>query len=130
MQEAKSIGSGIINQKLYCHPEGEKFKFVAIFSKNRPEWTLVDVGCLFYGITTIPIYDTLGDENISFVFNHTKVTTVFVNDVSVKALMKTKDLGDIQNIVSFDSYTSEQEEYFKDKGIVMIKYSDVIKSGE
>lgn len=54
-------------------------KFVGIFSKNRPEWTIVDVGCVMYNIVTVPIYDTLGDENISFVLNHSNLTTCFVN---------------------------------------------------
>lgn len=56
-------------------------------------------------MTTIPLYDTLGDENISYVFNHTKMTTVFVNDLSLKALMKTKDMSTIKNIICFDPFT-------------------------
>ena len=65
-----------------------------------------------YGIATIPIYDTLGDENISYVFNHTKLTTVLVNDLGVKALMKTHDMGEVKNIVSFDEFSPEQKNYF------------------
>jgi long-subunit acyl-CoA synthetase (AMP-forming) len=56
-------------------------------------------------MTTIPLYDTLGDENISYVFNHTQMTTVFVNDLSLKALMKTKDMSTIKNIICFDPFT-------------------------
>ncbi len=56
-------------------------------------------------MTTIPLYDTLGDENISYVFNHTKMTTVFVNDLSLKALMKTKDMSTIKSIICFDAFT-------------------------
>ena len=77
-------------------------KFIAIFSKNKPEWTITDLACLLYGITTVPIYDTLGDENISYVFNHTKLTTVFVNETGIKALLKTHDMGNIKTIVSYD----------------------------
>lgn len=71
-------------------------KFVGIFSRNRPEWTILDIACVLYGLVTIPIYDTLGDENISYVFNHTNLTTVFVNDLGVKALMKTHDMGSVK----------------------------------
>lgn len=101
------MGSGILHENLQFQPEGEPYKFVGIFSRNRPEWTILDIACLLHGITTIPLYDTLGDENISYVFNHTNLTTVFVNDVSVRALMKTKDLGNVKNIICFDPYTEE-----------------------
>ena len=56
-----NLGSGMMNQKLYSIPEGEKFKLVGIFSKNRVEWGITDWACLLYNFTTIPLYDTLGD---------------------------------------------------------------------
>ena len=55
----------------------------------------------------MPIYDTLGDENISYVFNHTNLTTVFVNDLGLKALIKTHDMGNVKKIVCFDAFTEE-----------------------
>ena len=55
------IGSAIISEKLYSTPEGEKMKMIGIFSKNMPEWTYTDIGACLFGLTTIPIYDTLGD---------------------------------------------------------------------
>ena len=58
---ATSVGSALVKQKLYHQPEGEPYKFVGIFSRNRPEWTIVDIACILYGLTTIPLYDTLGD---------------------------------------------------------------------
>jgi long-chain acyl-CoA synthetase len=70
---AHHIGSGIIQEKMFNIPEGETLKLLGIFSKNRVEWGLTDYACLLFGITTIPLYDTLGDENISYVFNHTQL---------------------------------------------------------
>ena len=64
-------------------------------------------------MVTIPIYDTLGDENISYVFNHTNLTTVFVNDLGVRALMKTHDMGSVKNIISFDEFEPEQKAFFE-----------------
>jgi long-chain acyl-CoA synthetase len=46
-------------------------KMFGIFSKNRVEWLLTDIGSCLFGLTSIPIYDTLGDENITYVFKHT-----------------------------------------------------------
>lgn len=104
-------------------PEGEDLRFVGIFSRNRAEWTVVDVACILYRLTTIPLYDTLGDENISYVFSHTNLTTVFVNDVSLRALMKTKDMVKVKTIVCFDKFTEEQHKFFADKGIKLRLYT-------
>lgn len=122
-ESAIAVASGIIHEQLFSQPEGESLKFVGLFSRNRPEWTIVDIACLLYGLTTVPIYDTLGDENISYVFNHTNLTTVFVNDVSVRALMKTHDMGNVKTIVCFDDFTSEQKEHFEKLGIKLRSYS-------
>lgn len=84
-------------------------KFVGIFSKNRPEWTVVDVGCILYNIVTIPIYDTLGDENISYVLNHTNITTCFVNKIAIESLKKTKDIGNLKVLISFDEVDESAE---------------------
>lgn len=61
LERATAVGSGIIHENLAHQPEGENLKFVGIFSRNRPEWTTVDFACLLYKMTTIPLYDTLGD---------------------------------------------------------------------
>lgn len=92
-------------------------KLLGIFSKNRVEWGLTDMACLLFGITTIPLYDTLGDENITYVLNHCQLETVFVNDGSLKSLMKCKDIVKINKIVCFDAFTEEQEAFFKERGI-------------
>jgi long-chain acyl-CoA synthetase len=82
-------------------------KFIGIFCKNRPEWSIVDIGCLLYNIVSIPLYDTLGDENISYVLNHTNLTTCFVNQTSLNSLKKTKDFGNLKKLVCFDDFTFE-----------------------
>lgn len=46
--------------------EGE-FRFVALYSKNREEWTITDFGCMLGGITTVTLYDTLGKESIEYI---------------------------------------------------------------
>jgi long-chain acyl-CoA synthetase len=53
-------------------------KFVAIYGKNSREWILTDLASALYGITTIPIYDTLGEEALDYMFNQTELTTCFL----------------------------------------------------
>ena len=79
-----------------------------------------------YKITTIPIYDTLGDENITYVLKHVSLKTCFVNDTAIKALKKTHDLDQLKNLVSFDPIDADSIKYFEEKGIKLISYSDLI----
>lgn len=44
--------------------------------------------------------------------------TVFVNDSSLKSLVKCKDLVKVNKIVCFDHFTEEEEAYFKERGIL------------
>jgi long-chain acyl-CoA synthetase len=88
-----------------------------IFSKNRVEWLLTDIGSCLFGLTSIPIYDTLGDENITYVFKHTELTTCFVNDGALKSLMKCKDLVNVTTFVCYDKFSEEQAQFFQGKGI-------------
>ena len=37
-------------------------KFVGIYSRNRLETFIVDIGCCIQNIVIVPIYDTLGEE--------------------------------------------------------------------
>ena len=76
---------------------------------------MTDWACLLFNLTTIPLYDTLGDENITYVLNHTQLETIFVNDGSLKSLIKCKDLVAVKNIVCYDDWNEEQENYFKEK---------------
>lgn len=88
-------------------------RFVGIFSKNRAEWSTVDAAAVLFKVTTIPIYDTLGDENITYVLKHVSLKCLFVNDLAIKALKKTHDLDKLEVLISFDPIDSESTEYFK-----------------
>lgn len=91
-----------------------------IYSKNRAEWTITDIAACLFGFTTIPLYDTLGNENITYVFKHTNITTVFVNKDSVNALLSCDDLVSIRRIISFDKIEPFEVEAFKEKGISFV----------
>lgn len=47
--------------------EGQKWKFMGIYAKNREEWTLSDMACMCQSGTTIAFYDTLGAAAVEFV---------------------------------------------------------------
>lgn len=77
---ATHLGSGILNMDMapfVNHDVDGAFRFVAVFSKNREEWFLVDAASALYDLTVVPINDTLGEEATKFLFDQTEVSTVF-----------------------------------------------------
>jgi len=44
---------------------------VAIYGKNCEEWLMTDMACCFYGLTSVAIYDTLGEEAMRYILQQT-----------------------------------------------------------
>jgi long-subunit acyl-CoA synthetase (AMP-forming) len=80
----------------------------------------VDIACCLYKLTTIPIYDTLGDENITYVFKHTQLTTCFVTEGALKSLTKCQDLVNLKHLVCFDPFSEELTKSFADRGMTTL----------
>lgn len=53
---------------------------VAILSKNRPEWIMLDLAVQQIGALLVPIYPTINVNELEFVLNDAQVKIVFVND--------------------------------------------------
>ena len=82
-------------------------KFIGIFSKNRFEWTLVDMASWLYRTITVPLYDTLGANSLSYAFDITQISTIFVNRNSLNTLLKVEKLHNLKNVVCFDELDEE-----------------------
>lgn len=136
--EAEAIGSGLINQKLV--PEINEWrnmtlKFAGIYAKNSMEYLLFDVACTMYGITLVPIYDTLGEEATLFAFNQTKMETCAVTANHVNPILKLKKgsgFGYLRTLVVMDpeNLTAEMEESSKANGIRLIRWNELIAFGK
>jgi long-chain acyl-CoA synthetase len=59
-------------------PEGRDK--IAIISKNRPEWIMVDLAVQQTGAVLAPIYPTISTLELSYVLNDAAVKIIFVND--------------------------------------------------
>ncbi len=53
---------------------------VAILSKNRPEWVMLDLAVQQVGALLTPIYPTINVNELEFVLNDAQVKIVFTND--------------------------------------------------
>ncbi|MGG9971120.1 AMP-dependent synthetase/ligase [Ferruginibacter sp. SUN002] len=77
---------------------------IAIISRNRPEWIMLDLACQQIGVILCPIYPTTNVKELEFIFNDAAVKYVFVSGQDI--LDKVNDVRSqtptIKNIYSFD----------------------------
>jgi long-chain acyl-CoA synthetase len=77
---------------------------VAILSKNRPEWVMLDLAVQQIGALLTPIYPTINVNELEFVLNDAQVKIVFVNDEDTfHKVISIKDrVPSLQEIFTFE----------------------------
>ncbi len=77
---------------------------IALVSKNRPEWLLLDLACQQIGAALCPIYPTTNINELEFIFNDAAVKYVFISGQEI--LDKVNNIRDrvpsLKNAYSFD----------------------------
>ncbi len=75
------LAGGLANMGIGCGDmTAEGRDKIAILSKNRPEWVMLDLAVQQTGAILTPIYPTINVNELEFVLNDAMVKIVFVND--------------------------------------------------
>jgi len=97
----------------------------AILAPNSPEWTITDAGCQLAGIIDVPIYTTLGPEQVRYILDDSGSRVLFIADEasyarvcdaiggcrSIETVVFFNGAGGGEKIISFD----ELEELGREK---------------
>ena len=77
---------------------------IALISKNRPEWLLLDLACQQIGAALCPIYPTTNINELEFIFNDATVKYVFISgqDILDKVNNVKDRIPSLKNVYSFD----------------------------
>jgi long-chain acyl-CoA synthetase len=77
---------------------------IAILSKNRPEWVMLDLAVQQIGAILTPIYPTINVNELEYVLNDAEVKMVFVNDEDtfLKVASIKERIPTLKNIFSFE----------------------------
>jgi long-chain acyl-CoA synthetase len=77
---------------------------VAVISKNRPEWVMLDLAVQRVGAVLVPIYPTISDIELEFILKDANVKLIFVNDYDLfeKANRVKANLPNLKEIISFE----------------------------
>ncbi|MEP6845689.1 MAG: AMP-binding protein, partial [Panacibacter sp.] len=86
-------------------PEGRDK--IALISKNRPEWLMLDLAVQKIGAVLTPVYPTISLNELEFVLSDAAVKIAFVsdNDLYEKVNGIKGNLPQLQDIYSFDEQT-------------------------
>ena len=99
------ISAGLLKAGISCHdrsPEGRDK--VAIISKNRPEWLMVDLAVQQIGAALTPIYPTISVNELEFILQDAEVKIIFLNDEALyEKVQSIQDkLPQLKEIFSFE----------------------------
>ena len=77
---------------------------IALLSKNRPEWVMVDLAVQKIGALLTPVYPTINVNELEFVLNDAQVKIVFVNDeeLFLKVLSLKHKVPSLREIYTFE----------------------------
>jgi long-subunit acyl-CoA synthetase (AMP-forming) len=91
-EKAKYLARAI-NSKELCPDitiDDKAYKMMGLYSRNRPEWCIADVACVLNSIVSIPLYDTLGDNSVSFIVNQTEMTSIAMGKDKIDNIIKVR----------------------------------------
>jgi len=81
---------------------------IALISKNRPEWLMLDFACQQIGVLLCPIYPTTNVNELEFIFNDAAVKYVFLSgqDILDKVNNVRNRVPSLLGVYSFDMLPS------------------------
>jgi len=78
--------------------QGER---VALWSPNRVDWVVADLGILYAGCVVVPVFATQALDQVAFIVRHSESRLVFV-DTQARAALLRRRIGPEIEIVVFD----------------------------
>ncbi|KAI0807133.1 acetyl-CoA synthetase-like protein [Fomes fomentarius] len=84
----RALGSAL--QKLFNDGTigGGDLPTVGIWSKNCPNWQVIDLALQAYAKVGVSLYDTLGKDSAEFIVNHSELSIIFATPAHISSLLK------------------------------------------
>jgi long-chain acyl-CoA synthetase len=98
---------------------------ISILSENKPEWAICDLGIIYSGGITVPIYPTLPEKQIEYMLNDASVKLIIIS--RPKHLEKINNIYKNVNSLSFVITLFKCIEKYEFK---IMRFDEVINSGK
>lgn len=108
----------------------EGLAFVGIFMKNCEEWIVTDLACSSANITSIPLYETLGQDQAQYIINQTELGVIVCTESYVNDLIAHQKEGKVSSLKNIVLVNGNVEKYFdqaKEVGIEILDYESLME---
>lgn len=108
-QRKANFGAGLVGLLESVGVHGRQHG-VGLWCQNRPEWQIVDLGCVSQSLFSVSIYDTLGPDTTEYIINHAELPAVATSISHIPTLLKLADrCPSLKLIVSLDPLSDGNE---------------------
>jgi len=85
---------------------------IGIFSDNRPEWVIADLGILGIRGVVVPFYSTSSKQQLKYIIDETKMKLIFVGNMEQyeKALWLLENTESLKKIIVFDPNIAQNDD--------------------
>ncbi|KAJ1965890.1 medium-chain fatty acid-CoA ligase faa2 [Dipsacomyces acuminosporus] len=108
-----SFGSGLdhVYSKHVVSPTASLFQQpLGIYTINRPEWLVAELGGFRSRRFSVALYDTLGADSIEYIINHAEIQVLVCSIDKIPKLLAIRDkLPELKVIISMDSFDDHGE---------------------
>jgi long-chain acyl-CoA synthetase len=101
-ERRKNFGAGLVEVHKRINYPKDKFP-VGLWSQNRPEWQITDLGAASQSLYAVSLYETLGPDTTEYIVNHAELPSVVCSLPHIPTLLKLAPrLPTLKIIVSMD----------------------------
>ncbi|UKJ87971.2 long-chain-fatty-acid--CoA ligase 5 [Theileria orientalis] len=130
----KDVGSGLLHLNKFKEVtlkefNNAKIKMLGIYSVNTPEWLMCEQVCNAFGLTLVPLYDTLGEQSTEYIINTTELSVVVCDNKCAFKLMnlmpRLKTSLSLVVVIGVDNVDPE----LNYKNVLFMTWSEVVQCG-
>ncbi len=121
LTQTREIAAGLIELGIQ---RGDR---LAILCESRPEWTLMDAGCLFAGAIDVPIYPTLTPPQVRYILKDCGARVLAISNREKYDQMRgvLKECETLERVIFLDSSAADEDsgltlEQLRDRGRALI----------
>jgi len=124
-QHIKNFGAGLYHLGL------KQADRVGFYAKNSREWVIGSEACNAYSLTSVAIYDTLGEENRQYIVHQSKIKAICTTGNLLKNVCAlVKDCPNLKIVVLMDGASKDQKSQGEAAGLKVLGFEEVQAEGK
>lgn len=105
---------------------------MGIWAKNRKEWMISMIACMYQSVTTVGLYKAMNEHNVNYILNQTELETIIAEAAEVDLLLKYRANGKcegIKRLVLLEDISSDSKAKAETFGIELLDFEVLVQEG-